>query len=192
MKTLNELKELATVEFEKVWTSSRGIVDKKMVKYCVDKVTGIVELSDGGFVCFEKPSIQTSFCFGYGFCGCSTTEESDAAAAMVKAAREKEYFVNENMSVFNKYEKLLESDNLYVTQEYYRAKEDSKIYRVISLDDARYERLGVNKLYKITTEDIENLKKELFNQKVKFAKRLETYWKKYGNTKLRTWSFLMD
>ena len=54
MKTLNEFKELATVEFEKVWTSTRGIVDKKMVKYCVDKVTGIVELSDGGFVCFEK------------------------------------------------------------------------------------------------------------------------------------------
>jgi AAA+ ATPase superfamily predicted ATPase len=46
--------------------------------------------------------------------------------------------------------------------------------------------------FQLSKEDVDILKKELQEQKKKFVKRLETYWKKFGSSKLQTWTYLVD
>ena len=44
----------------------------------------------------------------------------------------------------------------------------------------------------ISDADKQKIRKEIELQKVKFTKRLETYWKRYGSSKLTTSTYLVD
>jgi DNA-binding protein H-NS len=173
-------------EYEKVWKS-----DTKMVDFCVKKTIGIVQLEDGGYFCFEKPSIETHFCFGYGQNGISTEEDyNDAVKAKINAST-KEYFFKENMRKFQDLENMLKYDGKVYSMELYNSK--SKL-RGLKTDEEerRFGKMYGTIISEITPIDRLNLKIELSNQKKKFEKRLETYWKKYGSSKFKTWTYLVD
>ena len=193
MKDFKELKELVKVELEKVWTRKNGTIDEKMVKFCLGEISGIVELEDGGFYCFKKPSIRTHFCFGYGQNGISTEEDMNDASAASENAKKKENFTAENMSVFDEMNDLIKFEgNVYSMVQYNRG-DDVKLRSFFTQEYV--DRWGMMKACVIGTismKDRVNLKLELENQKKKFAKRLETYWKRFGSSKLRTWTYLVD
>lgn len=173
-------------EYEKVWKS-----DTKMVDFCVKKTIGIVKLEDGGYFCFEKPSIETHFCFGYGQNGISTEEDyNDAVKAKINAST-KEYFFKENMRKFQDLENMLKYDGKVYSMELYNSK--SKL-RGLKTDEEerRFGKMYGTIISEITPLDRLNIKQELSNQKKKFEKRLETYWKKYGSSKFKTWTYLVD
>ena len=44
----------------------------------------------------------------------------------------------------------------------------------------------------LTKKDIEELKKIVQSEKEKFTKRLNTYLKRYGLSKINSWSYLVD
>jgi hypothetical protein len=183
----NSFKDLVKAEFEKVWKT-----DKKMVEYCMKKTSGIVQFEDGCFYCFEKPTIRTRFCFGYGQNGISTDEEFEDAVEARRNASTKEYFFAENLAIFDDLENMLNDDTtkLYSVGQYdgtvnlsgVKSDEEERIFGKI---------FGVIKS-ELTPVDRLMLKRELENQKKMFIKRLETYWKRYGASKFKTWTYLVD
>ena len=178
-----DYKVVIATELDKVWCA-----DVKMIKWCMNSISGVVKLSDGGFYCFEKPSITTRFCFGYGQNGLSTEEEfEDACAARAKAS-EKEYFIAANMQGFDELDRLFSGDEpLYMNVKY--GVSGGKLRNVMVESATHYYKDIVGQL---TDEDRMNLLNELEEQKKLFRKRLETYWKRFGNTKLKTWTYLVD
>ena len=59
-------------------------------------------------------------------------------------------------------------------------------------EERRFGKIYGTIISEITPLDRLNIKIELSNQKKKFEKRLETYWKKYGSSKFKTWTYLVD
>ena len=77
--------------------------DQKMIDYCCKKAD-IVYPVRGYLAEIERPSIETSFCYGYGYCGVSTEEDHRDAARMADHARTNEdYFIAENLHGLNGY-----------------------------------------------------------------------------------------
>ena len=183
----NEKMLKVKAEFEKVWKK-----DQRMIDYCLKKTVGVVEFEDGSYYCFEKPSIETRFCFGYGQNGISTEEEFENAIAAKNKVSEKECFIAENMKKFQELEDIIKYDgNVYSVIRY-----DNPDIKLSSLttdkEEQKWGKIYGYVLSVITPVDRLNLKTELNIQKQKFAKRLETYWKKYGSSKLKTWTYLVD
>jgi uncharacterized protein (DUF1015 family) len=181
------MQDIIKAEYAKIWKT-----DTKMIDYCVKKITGIVQFEDSGYYCFEKPSIETRFCFGYGQNGISTEEDYENAAEEMRKASEKEVFFAENMRVFEALEEMINYDGIVYSVNRY----DNPNVKLRSLT-TDYEERKWGKIYgtvmsKITPVDRLMLKKELENQKKKFEKRLETYWKRFGASKLKTWTYLVD
>ena len=174
-------------EYEKVYKN-----DVKMIDYCIKKTSGIVQFEDGSYYCFEKPSIETHFCFGYGQNGISTEEDYNDAVAAKNMASEKEYFIAENMKKFQDLEDVIEYDgNVYSIIRYANHK---VMLSSLTTDkeERKWGKIYGHVLSTITPVDRIMFKNELKKQKEKFMKRLETYWKKYGNSKLKTWTYLVD
>jgi 23S rRNA A2030 N6-methylase RlmJ len=182
-----ELKNAVKIEFEKVWKN-----DEKMIDFCLKKITGIVRLADGGLFTFEKPTIETKFCFGYGLYGISTEEEDQGARHSCELAKKKKNFIAENMRFFNHIQECLNYDGTIYSTCHYPG--SPNLLRNIDTDytERRFGRPVFYKAGILSPEDIENLKTELENQKNLFRKCLETYWKRYGASKLKTWTYLVD
>lgn len=182
-----ELKARLTEEFAKVYKT-----DEKMIKFCVDSISGMVELESGSMYCFEKPSIETRFCFGYGQNGISTEEDFENAVACRKRISQKEAFFAANMEKFNDLEKTFNYEgNVYGTYKY--DKTEMNLRNLYTEDYKRYWGKIHGIVAEVLTEtDKINLLKELENQKKMFEKRLETYWKRFGASKLKTWTYLVD
>jgi hypothetical protein len=177
-----------SAEFKKVWGK-----DEKMVDFCVKSTSGVVKFEEGGYYLFRKPSIQTRFCFGYGQNGISSVEEFESACEARKQAETKEAFIRENMYGFEDLEETFNFDGpVYIVEDY-----DGKngcMLRSLRTEEykRRWNSLHGTSVGELSETDKENLKKELKAQKKAFMKRLETYWKRYGSSKLKTWTYLVD
>ena len=170
------------------------------------------------YLLFDKPSIETRFCFGYGLNGVSTGDDYEAASDMRDYANTNEkYFLNENLEALNhnietmkaminpdKYEyceKMYKQTNewfyhkLQYTRKIYLCKNNDNTCYLFN-DEGRIEdenRLRYCTILKeLTTEDFEKILKVYEQQKENFVKRLQTYLKKYGLSKLHTWTYLVD
>lgn len=185
-----ELKKLyADILKRDVWPR-----DQKMVDYCVGKSAYIVEFENGDIITIDKPDIEKDFCFGYRLSR-SDTEEYDDANKMAHHARtSEEYFLSENLKGLNEILEILQNDgsgncDYYVSIPYCGQPENSRLKSIVCyywhddrsktskrLDGADRER--VIEGYKIVKAD--------------FEKRLNTYLKRYGMSKIHTWSYWQD
>ena len=202
-----ELTQKAREEYRKTWGD-----DSKMMDYCMKKIDVIVPLENGGIIVLDKPSIETQFCYGYGYCGMSTEEEIDGASRCAAAIREEDNFKEENLRDLNehietiKHLKKREFSNMkeftwwvdrdynltaLVLQNSYEDTPGLYNYGFASWDRLEYLR-GKGRAFNPTEKDIENIIAGLEEQKRRFEKRLNTYLKKYGTSKLHTWTYLRD
>lgn len=188
-KLQNELKS----ELLKVWGA-----DSNMVGYCYKKTSNILELPDG-LITFDKPSIKKDFCFSYGQNGVSSLGDEENAWGAEKYARtNKSYFYNENLARYNELIKELtnnDSMELLTIYKAYYGKNDNRLlnYSLIHWADHEQKRNVLGVPYRLGTDEekrqiIEKLKEE----RAKFLKRLNTYYKRYGLEKLHTWTYLSD
>ena len=207
-KVNKELKEQLLTNFNES--------DRKFYSKYYEDVCYINDNKQEYFI-FLKPDIKKSFCFGYGMYLQSTDEEHDTACANAKTARtDVTYFINENLSGINKsiakikyfllddyeekkkyfkemYDKgvlpyYTQMQEPYITKPY-RAKEVIEI-NYFKDDDEDINREWV--LRKATKEELEKALVFYEKGKARFIKRLNTYLKKYGLSKIKAWTYLVD
>lgn len=59
---------------------------ERMREYYRKEFSGMCKFDDGAYIVFDKPSIETNFCFGYGMYLRSTDEEEKRASDMALPA----------------------------------------------------------------------------------------------------------
>ena len=160
---------------------------------------------DDCFLGFEKPDIKTRFCFGYGLNGVSTQEDYEGARKQEKNMEtNQQAFIDANLEDLNKSIKDLQEfiDNFFDNKNTCFNSRYNKIFickhnynhlafLAWSWD---YDNIG-NKdmlIREATKEDL-LLIIEVYKQQIEnFKKRLNTYLKRYGLSKLTTWTYLVD
>ena len=80
---------------ESVWGN-----DKRMVDYCMGKVSQLVELDNSMMIEIEKQSIEKRFCFGYSDSRYDTKDYDDAQEMAHHARTSEDYFRHENLKGF--------------------------------------------------------------------------------------------
>ena len=192
MATQKELKQrYAEILAADVWHN-----DQKMVDYCVKKAGYIVELEDGSILAIEKPSIEKNFCFGYSDSRYDT-EDYDRANAMAAHAKEStEYFMKENMRDINNMIASLEGNSDYLYHWVHRIRipysgqpADSKLKAIHTFQS------WDENAQKYPALEGENLRRVIEGYKIvkaDFEKRLQTYLKRYGLSKVNSWSYWQD
>lgn len=191
------LKALYKEEVSKVWKSP------KMIDYCMKKVEYIIPLADGDITEIDKPSIETHFCFGYGQNGISTEEDYDRANDMMHHADTNEqYFINENLkSIDETIESLKNPTAVWYKRLHYNGQQEGSALKGISVASDRqiynygqpegtWE--GCRECKVLTNQERQAVLTGYEAVRASFVKRLNTYLKRYGLTKLHTWTYLVD
>lgn len=194
LKTItNDLKEKYKICLKDAWKS------ENMQDWCFKNTENIVELSNGKIIIIEKPKIKTDFCFGYGMYLNYEEEDFDRANDMVKVAEtNKEYFKRENLKEIEDWIKDLKQAEYVATfRKYSSQSKDNKLSNYSTykndwyLEEAKNDRRLVD-FEIISKEDIEKIIQAYEEVKQAFIKRLDTYLKKYGLSKINAWSYLVD
>ena len=160
---------------------------------------------DNNFLCFDKPTIKTRFCFGYGQNGISTEEDYEGARSQKRNMEtNQQAFINANLEGLNKSIKDLQEfiDNFFDKKNTCFSSRYNKIFICKNsynhlaylawswdYDNIRNKEMIIREA---TKEDL-LLIIEVYKQQIEnFKKRLNTYLKRYGLSKLRTWTYLVD
>lgn len=195
--TQKELKEVYREELKKVWKN-----DTKMVDFCV-KTTGYFIEHNGFLFDIPKPKIQTDFCFSYGYSGVATQEDMEEAGKMAEHAKKSEqYFIDKNLKEINDMIKFLkevkEDWSVGGTHRYHMTIHGRYIGQT---SDCKLRGYGLFDTFRGFPTEGERIDDEALLDKViagyeevkeAFIKRLNTYLKRYGLTKVNTWSYLSD
>ena len=157
-----------------------------MGKHFEKNISNVVKLS-AGLMAFNKPSIKTSFCYSYDevmdcHAGTDTYRQAQKACD-VKAIT----FFNDNLEDLNRQLKNLQDEKIYYIKNYYNNE------LAIKFVTERYaERFPAEIISEATEEDVKILIEAVKEEIEKFTKRLNTYYKRYGLTKLRTWTYSIN
>ena len=190
-----ELKDLFNEELKVIWDSP------KMVDYCLKKSAGLVELNNGEYISIEKPRINKDFCFGHGYCGVSTEEDENRARDMYHTAKTStDYFMDENLKGINStLDRLSDPKNEVYVRRHYTGQPVNCFYRSYTITDVwsnpEHEPFRWNEdetRRKITDEERQAIIAGVEEVKKGCVKRLNTYLKKYGLSKVNAWTYLRD
>lgn len=151
--------------------------------YYKDYKIGAVKIN-GGFVLIDKPRIENQFCWADEGPDYEHYKEVHSSEENLKR-----YFLAQNLEGFDRQiDMLLDCHDIYLTQpdkngrvEYY------KIDHYWGNGEKRNE---TDK--KITLEQSQEIIEALRWGKAQFEKRLQTYLKRYGTSKLHTWTYWRD
>lgn len=165
-------KEIYETELKKIW-------DQKMVNYCLKEAAVIVNTNQGLFT-IDKPTMQKSFYFGYDN---SIESYNNIKALTLNAEKYTEYFKKENLEELNEKLRILKDDKKVIYISSYK-KTNIKLWAV---DDS----WGFEK--EVLNDKNRSLLVEAYeNELERFSKRLDTYLKKYGLSKIKTNTYLID
>ena len=172
---------------EKIWAG-----DTHMQEYCRKQCSDVFKSTGGHLVEFEKPSIKKDFCFGHGQNGISTEEESEIAFSNAQYARTNEgYFLQENLEQFDEWMEMLNGkDKLYLMRNYCKPCKMACVRTETYFWHYQWDREKI--VEELSAADIEKLKEIVLSEKAKFTKRLNTYLKRYGLSKVHSWTYLVD
>lgn len=189
-------------EWTKVWQ------DQSMLDYERKRFSGAVRLKNGGILYFGKPTIESSFCFH------DEGPQYEFYRHMMadKETRLRDYFLHENLDDMDEEIRALECNCHFPEGEYH-----SHYYcKTWYLERCRYTgetaplRLWQAKAWsdydvehetwryepgtyeKMCDEDRLAILEGLMREREKFEKRLQTYLKRYGTSKIRTWTYWAD
>lgn len=188
--TDKELKELYREELDTIWKG-----DQRMIDHCLKSSTGYIMVGEK-IIPFQKPSIRKEFYHpehGYDY--------DDVQENINKISDNEEYFIQqniENTDVYHNLEKLKsaksDKNQHYITIEeqyadsnvgYIKYNEPSALYRNGNKYDPTTEK-------KLDDETIDALIEKSEEELDKFNKRLKTYLKKYGLSKVSHSSYWAD
>lgn len=167
---------------ENIWKGSEN-----MIAYACHNISDCYETEKGYLIEFEKSSIKKDFCFGYDDFY-SNQEDADEMAG--HARTNERYFIEKNLEEIESLIKNLESGKVYVRKGYdeavnLRGLVFEKYYR-------RAEEFERKDCEELTETDVKGLIEMAKNERRKFEKRLGTYLKRYGLSKLNVWTYYRD
>ena len=184
---------------------------EKDKKYYSKEYSYVLKIDNKYYLPIEKSRLKKDFCFGYGQNGMSTDEEYEIARDNANYADTSEkYFIAKNLEEINKKIAQLKyllidfGENWQARNEYVRKywiADDCKVYLVDTYNHKYIKHIVIqeDKKYFYTTiireatkEEIQAILTALEEEKKDFTKRLNTYLKKYGTSKVRTWTYLRD
>ena len=184
---------------------------EKDKKYYSKEYSYVLKIDNKYYLPIEKSRLKKDFCFGYGQNGISTDEEYEIARDNANYADTSEkYFIEKNLEEINRRIAQLKyffmdfgkdwqaeseyrykynidfTDKVYLLDTY-----NHKYIQYMILDDEKkqYYQLIIREA---TKEEIQAILVALEEEKKDFTKRLNTYLKKYGTSKVRTWTYLRD
>lgn len=155
----------------------------------------VLPCGDGVFV-FDKPSVQTTFCFGAGYNGMSTDEDWDDAFAQQSEIHKYENWLKANTEN-------IEDDILGITapNDERRSWRNKGTKPFVCADGRelyllwRHSELDTNMpedARPATPEERRVLLAGFQMQLADITRRCKAYWKRYGSSKLNTWTYLRD
>lgn len=191
MTTQKELKSRFKDALGYIWN------DDKMINYIVKKTAYVVELNDRSFLPIDKPDIKKNFCFGYGYGGCYDSYE-EAEEVVSNVEKSEAYFVTKNLEELNEIIYNLNYDQLtpYIKSKYI-GKSGSEVIKHLEFlspcdEEIRLHQSKEQNLIKLTEEDVKKVLDGYIAVKEQFKKRLATYLKRYGLSKINVWSYWAD
>ena len=172
--------------------------DKHMVDYCTKEADVFIRTSQGYILSLERPRIKTNFCFGYHDYVDGDYERANNMAC--HAEEDFNYFRSQNLEEIEGYIKWLSEEindyNRLFFQNAYCSQTKDILKRVTSFrrcDDPQDVFTEEYKIYKPVPEVDRKLLIEAYEfEKERFSKRIETYLKRYGLSKVRSWSYWAD
>lgn len=189
-KITKQDKQMLHDEFAKAWGS-----DGKMANWCVSNTSAYMTIRDR-LITFDKPHIETRFCFGYGRQGADDFDEvQETCEALSKSER---YFVEHNLKHADAGHdmKAIEDSHWvewWLTPSHYTGQApDCKLSCISSAhleDHDFYEGKGWRLL---TENELHEYYQVCFEEQMKFCKRLKTYLKRYGLSKCDYWTYWAD
>ena len=167
-----------------VWPKS-----PRMVEYDRKQIARIVRLECGGLIAINKPHIETDFCFGYHDSAVDSSDYDRANAMAEHAATSEEYFIAKNMQKIEHKIDELKEPGIYSRNTYWATPADHKIRSL----EWTYLNLPVpDGAQPITEKDRAALISAWEIVRTDFRRRLDTYLKRYGLSKIHSWSYWMD
>lgn len=200
MKLTKEDKAMLRAEYQKVWTKRDGSPDLKMIDYCTNKTSAYLDLGDA-LITFDKPSIETRFCFGeHGYDYDEVNETCD------KLSRSESYFLAENIrrtEARDILDRIDGTEERYITCKtpilvygaYCTQTSDCKLAHIEFVNAFHEDYWGhkPNGTWRdLTDEEIAALRTIMQDEITKFEKRLKTYLKRYGMSKCHFWTYWAD
>lgn len=176
-----------------------------MQNFAKKKCAYVVQFSNGDIADIEKPSIKKDFCFGAGSYGTCTNEEMKDAEDMAALARKSEqYFKEQNLkkidSDIEDLEKCLSGYEYecYTYTHYMGQPDDSKL-KAFTVVKTGYNPeftpmrwINCKDIKKLGADDIQKIIDGFKEVRKAFEKRINTYLKRYGTTKVNSWSYICD
>lgn len=175
-------------ELETVWRKRDGKVDQHMVDWEIGDAAELIQLSDGRYYAISKPRLKTNFCFGYNT-DFSGHEQSDAIRNEENFLRNQNRFKEENLRSVDDVLKALRDCELYVCSKYRMGGAIASIQFVTGL--LQRQQLGAS-YSPLPDIDRTAITEAWERVRAAFEKRLDAYLKKYGTSKLRTWTYCRD
>lgn len=166
-----------------------------LANYYNKEIDCAVKLKNGAYFEIEKSRIKTSFCFGYGYCGVTNHEEMKDAHEQAESARTSvKAFLSENLEKLNNLiEDFKNVNNKIVGVYQYGASNIKRMTKSIFQYEGDFMSWYRNsEMYIIDEEERASIMKALEDEKEAFTKRLNTYLKKFGLSKLNVWTYLVD
>lgn len=206
---------LTAEEREAFWVAE-GETNKglNMLDYHIKRYPLAVRLTDGRVIFCERDGLETSFCFGHGQNGITTEEDSQRARDNERFASSNEsYFIRENMAGIR--EKVAKAKGSYKGDGYFindgckycysykvRPKDGRKEQHIFFSDYNKENIISLERhclhpdqLETLTLIEGEDRKRVVALYEAEEANRLrrvQTYLKRYGLSKLKTWTYLVD
>ncbi len=188
MKIDKMLLEKAKQEYHKMYNKGTKW-DSDTFDWCVSKIGGIVELENGMLFVIDKPSVQKDFCFGYGQNGVADEKSFKSANDACDEIQKKQGFLNANLAEFDR-----EHNYLFLGKQlfFFRLSRNSRCnpVNIVKISDRAYTYYHQDGF--VSENDRGKICNEIGRMRDEFKKRLEAYWKRYGATKLKTWTYLVD
>lgn len=189
MTTQQERKQL----FRHILSTDVWKNDTRMVDYCVKNAAHIVELQNGDIVAIDRPRIEKDFCFGYSLNKYDTEDFDQAQEASAQAKKSTDYFMHKNLKGLDNMVALLEGKkasrfDFYIGILYIGQPADSKLKQVVQRDKWD-EHAG----YTLMSDADRAAMLDGYKQvRADFVKRLQAYLKRYGLSKVHTWTYWRD
>ena len=183
--TQKELKAQYKELLRTVWA------DDRMVEYCSKQADVVIKFENGFYAEIEKPSIKNNFCFGYSLSSYDT-ESFDNASRMAEHARNSaDYFREKNLAgLKEKIEYYKDKKNVLYFRNHYISQKNDIMKGIEGFNP--WEEPTDSEFVQLTDKDRSLLVEAYEVELAKFTKRVDAYLKKYGTSKVKSWSYWQD